>query len=295
MFGVDDDDTLASINSLSIIYNALNEHQEAERLCGLHCKISFASNAHVFIFAVVIFVAVIASVSLSISSPTTENHFLRHTHLDDKQLLLIECLLNLGKSYQAADKLKIAEEHLCRCVEKAVDDLGKSHRLTLEAMHTLAGLLEKLERFEESENLYTQCLERRRTVLGEIHSDTLTTMNDLGYLYTSQKKYEEAEHMYLSCLSIASMTGVVCMSNLGMLYGLLGRYDEAEPLLTDCLEKRRLFGDDHYMMVISQDQLNKLIELRRPPDRVNETENNNGEQQQEEGEIMMKILGLLCH
>ena len=270
MFGVDDHDTLVSLNSLSITYNAMQEYQEAERLlltCIEKLTTSLASLSP----------SVVPSASgvMSSSSPTTTSHIHHRAYLFEKQLLHTECLLNIGKSYREMNALERSEEYLLQCVNKAVNKIGDSHRLTLEAKHTYAGLLEKLERFEESEMFYTQCLEGRKLVLGETHSDTLTTMNDMGYLYTSQKKYEEAEHMYLSCLSIASpVTGIVCMSNLGLLYSLLERYEEAEPLLIDCVEKRRaLYGDDHYLTKISQDKLNDLIRLIRPP--VSDTDGTN--------------------
>ena len=260
-YGADDHDTLASINSLSIIYNALHEYEEAERLL-MTCIEKLTSSLESPSSSPSSSPSAVLSPSISI----TNNLRSHRTSVYNKHLLLIECLLNISKSYMEMNMLEKAEKNVSRCVNEAVKSLGESNPLTLEAKHAFAGLMEKLERFDESEALYTRCLEGRRMVLGETHSDTLTTMNDLGYLYTRQKRYEEAEHMYLSCLSIASpVTGVVCMSNLGLLYSLLGRYEEAEPLLSDCVEKRRaIHGDDHYLTKVSEDHLKTLIEFTKP-------------------------------
>ena len=169
LYGPEDHDTLASMQSLALVCTELGKIDEAEPLMRQNLETSERL--------------------LGEEHP----HTLRSMHS------YAGVLHDLARFDEAEQLFRQSWE-----TSRKVLVLGEDHHLTLACMGGLASALSGQGRHEEAEPLQRQNLERRKTVLGPHHPHTLNSMDNLAFTLDALGKFETAEHLYQQALDLSS-------------------------------------------------------------------------------------------
>ena len=146
---------------------------------------------------------------------------------------------------------------------------GDKHRLTLEAMNSLASCLAGIKRFTEAETHLNKCIEIARIEYGENDSFVLSVRSNLGSLYRNTNRNEEAvvcfedvvnQHRQ-NCAAEDDGDGdlnaetLVAMSLLASTLEVLKQYDRAAQLHQEILmvagQGRNILGEDYAIFLTS--------------------------------------------
>ena len=130
--------------------------------------------------------------------------------------------------------------------------LGPKHPDTLSSAANLAVLLREKGELDEAEPLAREVLETRREVLGPEHPDTLQSMNNFARLLVTCGRLDEARPLYKETLRVGRRVFgekhprvATTLRNLAKLHRTLGNDLAAEPLLAEALAIRRgKLGDE---------------------------------------------------
>ena len=170
---------------------------------------------------------------------------------DDPRLFTI--VANLALAYEAAGKpdraLPLLEETLA--LEKL--KLGPDHPSTLTSMHNLANCYFAAGKPDRGLPLHEEALAMRRSRLGADHPDTLRSMIDLATAYMRSGKFDRAVPLSEEALALSkSKLGpdhpdtLNSMNTVAMAFGDAGKPDRALPLYEETLAlTRSKLGPDH--------------------------------------------------
>ncbi|NNE09537.1 MAG: serine/threonine protein kinase, partial [Gemmatimonadetes bacterium] len=182
----------------------------------------------------------------------------------------IVALGNLAVLLNEAGHYEEAEPLLRDCAERAAALLGADHAVTTIARNNLGLLLEITGQLEEAVALKRQVLETSREIHGENHHETLAALLNFGAGLDAVDRDEEAERAYADCAARCESAlggdhflAITALSNLGALQKDAGRYDEAEANLVAAFARStRSRGDDHIGTINILGHLGETIRLQ---------------------------------
>ena len=150
---------------------------------------------------------------------------------------------NLAVLLELHGELGEAEKYHREVLQIRRDQLGHTHRSTLDSMSNLANLLARQGRYKEAEDRYREALELYRSITDENDRDLLSLRNGLARLYHRRGRYHEAEDMFGGVLDRSrarwgerDALTLTLRNNMAGLYSSLGRYGEAEDQLRTVLK-----------------------------------------------------------
>ncbi len=280
--GEEHPDTLASMNSLAILYWNQGRYDEAEALCVTTLEI----RRHILGEEDP---TTLGSMNLLAIVYVDQGRFDEAEQLQLKTLEIKERVLgqehrstlasihNLAHLYWNQGRYDEAEPLHVKTLQIQKRVLGVEHPTTLDSMNGLALLYVDQGRYDDAEALYVNMLEIQNRILGEEHPDTLRSKGNLAGLYWNQSRYDEAEPLFVTTLEIKTRVlgaehpeTLRSMGDLATLYRRQNRYDEAQPLYLQALEiKKRVLGEEHPSTL---DSTNNLANLYRAQGRYDEAE-----------------------
>ncbi|RBR10790.1 uncharacterized protein FIESC28_09321 [Fusarium coffeatum] len=155
-------------------------------------------------------------------------------------------LWKLGK-YEEGKELAVP---LIETMQRA---LGDEHRLTLNAMNTLALIYQNEHNLEESQHLFERVLQTQRKLYGDEDCETLAAGNNLATVYRERKLTDEAQTLHLSVvagrervLGLQHPETLVSMNNLASCYYDKQQLDKSEEILVKVRGiQEDLLGKEH--------------------------------------------------
>jgi serine/threonine protein kinase/tetratricopeptide (TPR) repeat protein len=256
--GIDDPDTLRSMNMLANCYldlgrydDALNLKEETLALCDLRL-----GPGHPNTLTAMSNLAVACSAlgrhaeALKFNDETLAR---RKARLGPDHPDTLLSMHNLAASYHAVgrygDALKLREETVAGRRAK----LGPDHPDTLSSMDDLATSYKVAARHADALKLAEETLALRKAKLGLDHPDTLRSMSNLANTYYALDRHADACKLHEETLSLRKARlgpdhpdTLMSMYNLAFGYHTLGRYADALRLREDTLALRKTrLGPDH--------------------------------------------------
>ncbi|KAF1964201.1 TPR-like protein [Bimuria novae-zelandiae CBS 107.79] len=147
---------------------------------------------------------------------------------------------NLALVLQNQGKYDEAEKLNRRALEGSEKELGVQHPDTLMSVISLASVLQDQGKYNKAEKLNRRALEGYEKELGVQHPDTLTSVSNLALVLQDQGKYDEAEKLnrralegYEKELGVQHPSTLTSVSNLASVLRYQGKYDEAAPFYAD--------------------------------------------------------------
>ena len=177
-------------------------------------------------------------------------------------------LFHAAASYLHARDSFAAAEPLYRAAIRITEIIhGRDDRRHLNALSTLASLLQDTGRTGEAEHIYREVIDVQRRTLGGGHPDLAVSLNNLGTLLHAEGRVVEAEPLLRQALGIKQSAlgpdhpGVAnSLANLGNLLRGLDRREEAELLCRQALQiHERALGRNHANVAASM--LNLAVDL----------------------------------
>ena len=228
--GPEHNDTLRSLEIMSIVYSGLDRDDEAEKI------------------------------DLQVVDIR-----LRCYGEDDPKTL--ESLSILGETYRMQGRVKEAEELFVKILDTAKRALGENDRETLDHMKPLANVYEDQERWDEAASLLVSLIDKRKRVLGPTNFQTLESMSSLVYIYKKQKLdnlalpvAKEAYEGSKSNLGPDHNETLNRMKALCYLYVRLGLLEEAENLKREQIRiLRNKLDPDHFELADALGSLGHII------------------------------------
>jgi len=238
VLGDEHPDTLATMRSLALLYQAQSQNSKAEP-----------------------FLIEALATSRRVYGPEARTTL---TFLNDL------AMLHARKAEYAR-----GEELFVQVLEVRRRVLGEDHLDTLGTMNDLALLYLNQDQWTKAETLFLQTLERRRHLLTDEDPDTLDTMQNLALAYASKNQFAKAEPLYLRTLELRRRvlgedhpTTFGTMSSLASLYMDQRQYAKAEALFIQTLEvSRRVLGEDHHLTLVATNGLATLYWRQKELDR----------------------------
>jgi tetratricopeptide (TPR) repeat protein len=200
VLGLDNNQTLISVNILASVLNAQGKYEDSEKLG----RRALEGREKL----------------LGIHHPDT-----------------LSSVSNLASALYSQGKYEEAEKLDRRVLEVREKELGIHHPDTLISVSNLASVLSSQGKYEEAKKLYQRALEGQEKELGIHHLDTLRSVTNLAVLLRTQGKYEEAEKLDWRVLEgrekelgIHHPDTLKSVYNLAYLLHTIGRYAEAVEL-----------------------------------------------------------------
>lgn len=268
VLGLDDDDTLRTINNLGVFYTRQGRYDEAElfleraiegrqRVFGPeHPQTLTAMNNLATFYGMIGRMAEAEPLLLQVLE-------IRERVSGPDHPNTLGVLNNLAFSYSRQGRYAEAEPLYLRVLEISERTLGWDNQNTIVSADNLAILYNRQQRYAEAEPLFLRVQEAATRTLGANHQTTLTSVNNLATMYDSQQRYDEAEPLYVRAMegSIAALgpdhpATLVAMDNLASLYNNQRRYAESERLRLQVLEiSERVLGPEHFDTLITVNNL----------------------------------------
>ncbi|MCW5775094.1 MAG: serine/threonine protein kinase [Phycisphaeraceae bacterium] len=272
--GNDHPDTLYSLNTLGLLYDAMGRHEEAERTqrealerrrrtLGAEHRDTIQSLGNLGMLLDNLGRYGEAEACLR------EAYELSRRVMGDDSPGTLAITNNLGAVLYAQGKLGEAENY-CRAAAEAELRLnGRDHPATLRAVNNLGFLLLRQGKLAEAESEYRSALDVSRRIHGDEHPATLTVMNNLASTLDHQGKLEEAGRLNGEVLAVSRRllgpehpNTVRTLYNVGSVLVRGGRTAEAEPLLREAVEiGRRVIGPEHPDVLTFIARLGSLLRI----------------------------------
>jgi len=175
----------------------------------------------------------------------------------------LEAMSNLAWSFKEESRYAEAERLQREVLELRSQALGWDHPDTVASMTELAASLSGQGHFAEAEKLEKEALEVQRRVLGPEHPQTLMSMNNLGTTLSQEGHYAEAEKLQRETLDLQRrILGLQhpdtyrSMINLADTLQQERRYAEAEIALREAIDvERRVLGPKHPLTLSAMNNL----------------------------------------
>jgi len=241
VLGLDNPETLTTINALANIYWYLGRYAAAEPL----------------------YLTVVESRARTLGE---EHRDTLHANYDLASLYLLQ------------ERWSKAESLVRKVLASQERTLGNMHADTLETMHTLASLYYRVGRYDDSLAVSTQVVGLRTRVLGEDHPETLQSSHNLATTYEALHRYADAEPVYRKTIDIrrrvlgdAHPELANTRFTLARMYFAAGRYPESERLALDAYPPMlHSVGPTHERTVRIVKLLAQLYDSWRKPDKAAE-------------------------
>lgn len=273
VLGLNDGDTLRTINNLGVFYTQRGRYDEAElfleraiegrqRAFGAeHPQTLTAMNNLATLYGMIGRVADAEPLLLQVLEARE-----RVSGPDHPNTLGV--INNLAFSYSRQGRYAEAEPLYLRVLEASERTLGWDNRNTIISADNLAILYNRQQRYAEAEPLFLRVQDAATRTLGANHRTTLTSVNNLAAMYDSQRRYDEAEPLYVRAMegSIEALGAdhpgtLISMDNLASLYDNQRRYVESERLRLQVLEiSERVLGPNHFDTLITVNNLAVLYD-----------------------------------
>jgi CHAT domain-containing protein/Tfp pilus assembly protein PilF len=232
VFGPEDENTIAIVNNLAIIYWKMSQYARAEPLYQRCLKIEEAK-------------------------------------LGPNDTAVADTLNNLGLVYVDMGHYAQAEPLYQRSLRIRQAKLGPNDTAVADSLNNLAMLYWKVGQYARAEPLDQQALKIRESQLGSDHLSVADSLNNLAVLYVDMGQYGKAEPLYRRSLKIteARLGGehpsvAETLNNLANLYKETGQYAQAEPLYQRSLKIwQAKLGPDHLLIAMSLHNLAALYQL----------------------------------
>jgi serine/threonine protein kinase len=209
LLGPDHFDTLESMNSLAVAYDAAGQQDKALPLLEQALAKTLA-------------------------------------RLGPDDSLTLTIMANLAKSYQDGGEQDKALSLLEQTLAKRQAQLGPDHPDTLQSLNDLAGVCWKAGQRDKALSLLEQTLAKRQAQLGPDHLDTLESMNNLAVAYHEVGEWDKALPLFEQTLARRQAQlgpdhrhTLATMDNLAEAYQDAGERDKALPLLEQTLARRK--------------------------------------------------------
>jgi len=278
ILGVDNPDTLNSLNDMGVLLRHTGKLAEAEQ----HHREALEKGRRVrgsdhpdTLEALSSLGAVLMARSNPAEAETCYREVLesRRRVLGEEHHDTLVAISQMGTLLQAQGKPAEAEKYIREALEKCRRVLGEDAPSTVTTLNNLGHLLWTQDRLEEAETCFRESLERTRRVRGDEHPITLISINNMGSLLRVQGELTESEALHREALDKQRrLLGdthphtLVSMNNMGMVLCAQERFAEAEPYYREVLEKRRrLLGNDHSDTLNSIHNLSVLLKLLDKP------------------------------
>ena len=203
----DQNATLATMNELAVVHDALGNHVQAEPLFSslLRRREMLLGESHPDVIRARIDLANLyrnigryEEAEQLCSLALTQ---LKESETGEANPDLLRCLSNLSKIYLDRDKLPQAETLARNAHELSRIHLGEEHPDTLRRAARLAETMHALKRLDEAEKLSQETVEGMKEILGEEHPDTLSAMDSLAKIVAAGGQKELALSHYRTILS----------------------------------------------------------------------------------------------
>jgi len=231
VLGVDQAETLNSMDLLASVLNEENREKEAEQLC-------------------------------------RETLEARRRVLGPENRDTLASMYSLGGILNQEGRYPQAEKVHRELVDKASRALGRNDQLTAQAMHQLAVDLAYQGKLPEAEKVFRDTLEYDTRRYGTDHPEVLRDRSDLAACLQQQEHFGEAEKIYAELIPADRRVlgpdhprTVLAMGNLALALTLDGKHAEAEKLFRETLEiKRRVLGPEHRSTTVTMANLAQVLE-----------------------------------
>jgi tetratricopeptide (TPR) repeat protein len=245
--GVDDRETLSSVDMLAQVLQYQGKYEEAEKL--YRRKLEGYKKLREEPSNRLTTMSKLARV-LGSQGKFEEAETLNRRALEGLQEMLggchrgtLSCMGNLALVLRAQGKYVEAEKLSQRALEGREKELGIQHPHTLTGVSNLASVLRQQGKYDKAEKLSRQALEGREKELGIQHPDTLTSVSNLASVLQHQGKYNEAEKLSRRALEgdkkelgMQHPYMLASASHLASVLQHQGKYNEAEKLSRQALE-----------------------------------------------------------
>jgi serine/threonine protein kinase/tetratricopeptide (TPR) repeat protein len=226
-------DTLASKNSLALLYQAQDKFAPAEKL----------------------FQEVVQGLAAALGADHTRTLTAQH---------------NLATLYQSLGQYDRAEALHKEVLHKRLAQLPANHPDVLTSKNTLALLYKEQGKYSQAEPLFREVLQRRTLQLGADHPSTLTTKHNLAALYHAVGRYDLAAPLFLEVdrgrtvkLGPDHPSTLTTKHSLAEVYRVQGKLDLAEPLYLAALRGRLdKLGADHVHTLTTKFGLAELYRMQ---------------------------------
>ncbi|CAG8001826.1 unnamed protein product [Penicillium nalgiovense] len=248
--GLENPDTLISVNNLSTVLAQKGKYEEAEamsrhalrdqeKLLGLQHPDTLTS------------VSNLGSI-LTRRGKYEEAEAMHRRDLEGSEKMLgpedprtLMSVSRLGLVLSRQGMYKEAKDMHRRALRSRERVLGLEHPQTLSSVSNLASVLSRQGKYEEAEAMHRRVLQDREKVLGLEHPSTVTSVSNLGSVLDRQGRYEEAEAIHRRALQNREKVlwpehpeTLTSVSNLGLVLDRQGRYEEAEAMHRRALQDR---------------------------------------------------------
>jgi serine/threonine protein kinase/tetratricopeptide (TPR) repeat protein len=250
LLGTDDPDTLATKQSLGLVYWDEAKYPQAETLFKdvIEVRVSRLGPNHADTLS--------AKNSLGLVYASQRKLGPAETFLGDatkgRTALLgpdapetLRSKNNLAGVYRKKGENARAETLLSEVVAAASTKLRPNHPHLLRYKNNLADFYESQKKYEQAETLLVGVVAGSVTELGPAHQLTLLAKNNLAAVYIRQDKYAQAEEMLKAVLDVQTATlapdhahTLTTKNNLAAVYGRQGKNAQAEELIKAVIKVR---------------------------------------------------------
>jgi eukaryotic-like serine/threonine-protein kinase len=270
--GNDHEDTLTSVNSMGVLFDAKGKPAEAEPFYreSFEGTRRLLRNDHPNVLTSIYNLGGVLHAQGKFAE--AESYYRealegRRRVLGDDDPDTLTSTNSMGALLQTQGKHDEAEPYYREALERRRRVLGHDHPDTLISVNRMGALLRAMGKLAEAEPYYRDALERRRRVLGNDHPSTLTSINNMGVLLKEQGKPAEAEAYYRETLDGSRRVlgddhpeTLSSILNMGSLFQSQGKLAEAETYYRESLEgRRRVLGDDHRETLITINNFGVLL------------------------------------
>ncbi|KAH8834499.1 hypothetical protein DL96DRAFT_1810754 [Flagelloscypha sp. PMI_526] len=216
IFGVHNQNTLASMHNVASVYSDLGQHRKSLELNQQVLKL--------------------------------QNQILGEEHPHT-----LTIMNNLASTYSDLGRHRNALELNQQVVKLRKRILGEEHPDTLVSMNNLASTYSHLGRHRNALEMKEQVLNLQKRILGEEHPYTLTSINNLANTYWHLGQHRDAFELNEQVVKLQKRvlgeehpSTLTSMNNLAYAYSAIGQNDNALDLHEKALEmRRRILGDEH--------------------------------------------------
>nr|MCC5648220.1 tetratricopeptide repeat protein [Nostoc sp. CHAB 5824] len=239
---LDESNTAAALNALSLIYDSMGRYREAVKPCedalairrriqsvpqdiatnldnlaGLYRHLAKYKEAH---------------------TAYTEALEIRRKHLGDEHPDTAETINNVGTVHFSCNEFDESIHWFEQALKIREKSLLQGHPGLGESYNNLAITYLRVGKDTEAENYARQAVEVRMAALGQRHPDVAQSINNLGTILSKQMRWNEALEAFASATQLSEQASgpqhphtALYISNLADVYAQTQRYEEALPLL----------------------------------------------------------------
>ncbi len=246
--GMRHEDTIQSMNNLSVIHANLGEYEESEALMreALEARRALSGDEH----EDTVSIARNLGMVLRLQERLDEALPYYRQALDAREKMYgredprtLSTIQELGRLHTIRGEFEEAEPYYREALEVRRKTLGDTHPDTLDSMHATGGLLRRLGKDDEAIQFTREAYEGRRDLLGDTHPDTLASLGNLASQLTRAGRADEAIPYAAQAVESAEQAlgpehwyVAVFLGYLGTAQAKCGDFEDAERSLIESRE-----------------------------------------------------------